>query len=111
MAKPIRFHLDEHVAPALARALRRRNVDVTTSAEVGLLGVDDDTQLSFAFRENRVLITNDEDFLVLHANGVPHSGIAYCHQDKYRVGGLISAVLLLYDCMTAEEMTDQVEYL
>ncbi len=31
----IQFHLDEHIAAAIAVGLRARNIDVTTSAEVG----------------------------------------------------------------------------
>ncbi|MBK9713373.1 MAG: hypothetical protein IPO81_19020 [Kouleothrix sp.] len=37
MPDPIRFALDEHVAPAVAAGLRRRGVDVTTPQEAELL--------------------------------------------------------------------------
>ena len=36
MADRIRFHLDEHVDPAIATALRRAGIDVTTTVEAGL---------------------------------------------------------------------------
>jgi hypothetical protein len=36
MADRIRFHLDEHVDPAIATALRRAGIDVTTTNEAGL---------------------------------------------------------------------------
>ena len=36
MADKIRFHLDEHIDPAVARALRRHGADVTTTVEAGL---------------------------------------------------------------------------
>ena len=35
MADRIRFHLDEHVDPAIATALRRAGVNVTTTIESG----------------------------------------------------------------------------
>ena len=35
----IRFHLDEHVDGAVAVGLRRRNIDVTTTAQAGLLAL------------------------------------------------------------------------
>jgi hypothetical protein len=35
MADRIRFHLDEHVDPAIATALRRAGIDVTTTNEAG----------------------------------------------------------------------------
>jgi Domain of unknown function (DUF5615) len=41
MPAPIRFHLDEHINPAIANALRRRGIDVTTTADVGLQGTMD----------------------------------------------------------------------
>jgi hypothetical protein len=36
MADRIRFHLDEHVDPAIAAALHRAGIDVTTTVEAGL---------------------------------------------------------------------------
>ncbi|MGH9673690.1 MAG: DUF5615 family PIN-like protein [Bryobacteraceae bacterium] len=62
---PICFHLDEHIPASIAAALRRRGIDVTTSAESGLLGANDAAQLSFAASAGRVLVTHDADFLRL----------------------------------------------
>lgn len=74
----IRFHLDENVDHAIADALQRYGVDVTVTSEVGLLRATDDAQLAFARDNTRVMVTHDEDFLVLHGQGIPHVGIAYC---------------------------------
>jgi hypothetical protein len=41
MADRIRFHLDEHVDPAIASALRRAGIDVTTTIGAGLRTKDD----------------------------------------------------------------------
>ena len=54
----IRFHLDENVDHAVAQGLRLRGVDVTTTTDVDLIGATDIEQLSFAFRENRVIFTS-----------------------------------------------------
>jgi hypothetical protein len=35
MPTPLRFHLDEHVSPAVAEGLRRRGIDVTTTLDAG----------------------------------------------------------------------------
>jgi len=37
----IRFLLDEHIPASLAAGLRRRKIDVTTTAEAGLIGAED----------------------------------------------------------------------
>ena len=66
MASKIRFHLDESVAVAVAQGLRRRGVEVTTTSEAGLTSADDESQLAFALRERRVLVTQDADFIRLH---------------------------------------------
>lgn len=42
----MRFHLDEHVAHAIAHGLRRRGIDVTTTVETGLLSAPDDDHLA-----------------------------------------------------------------
>jgi len=107
----IRFHLDEHVDPGVALGLRVRGVDVTTSADKALLGADDIEHLAFARRENRVLVTQDADFLAMHASGTPHSGIAYCHQQSRSIGELIRALMLIHQCVTAEVMVGRVEFL
>ena len=42
MPERIRFHLDEHVDPDVARALRRYGIDVTTTVEAGLCTQSDE---------------------------------------------------------------------
>ena len=52
----------------------------------------------------------DSDYLVLAAEGVPNTGIAYANR-KRTVGELIAALMLLRDVLTPEEMVNHVEYL
>ena len=111
MPTPVRFHLDEHVAPAVAEGLRRRGIDVTQAYEVGLSGADDPAHIAFALREMRVIVTHDRDFPRWHSRGVAHAGIAYCYQQKYSIGELIRALLVLRDCLSAEEVEGTLEYL
>ena len=47
MPATIRFRLDENCSHAIAVGVRRRGIDVTTSPEVGLLGVIDADQLAY----------------------------------------------------------------
>ena len=111
MATPLRFHLDEHVSPAVAAGLRLRGIDATTANEAGLGGASDAEQLAFASRAGRVMVTHDRHFTQLHAEGEPHSGIAYCYQQKYSIGELVRALLFLRDCLSGEEMVGTLEYL
>jgi predicted nuclease of predicted toxin-antitoxin system len=107
----IRFHLDENVSGAVALSLRQRGVDITTPVDAGLIGADDTEQLRFAHSGGRVLVTHDDDFTRVHANGAAHSGICYCHQDKYSTGDLIRLLVVVSECLTEIEMRGHLEYL
>jgi predicted nuclease of predicted toxin-antitoxin system len=110
MARTIRFHLDEHVDPAIADGLRRRGIDVTTTANAGLQGAADLAHVAFANTEQRVLFTNDYHFLSLHNQGVDHPGIAYCHQQSRSIGEIIRALELIWEILEPEEMRKRVEF-
>jgi predicted nuclease of predicted toxin-antitoxin system len=97
MAQTIRYPLDEHYATALAEGLRRRGINVTTTVEAGLPGATDQEHIAFALREGRVIFTEDEDYLVLHASGIPHAGIAYCHQGTRTIGEILRGLVLIWD--------------
>ena len=107
----MRFHLDEHVAQAIADGLRRRGIDVTTSADAGLLTAPDKIHRDFALRESRVLFTQDADFLRLHASGDPHAGIVYCPQGSRSIGEIVRFLALMHDCLNEAQMRGRVEYL
>ena len=66
MPRTIRYHLDEHIDFAVAQGLRRRGIDVTTTADAGFLGADDPDHIAFAVANGRVIFSNDSDFLRLH---------------------------------------------
>jgi hypothetical protein len=107
----IRFLLDEHVHPAVAIGLRLRGVEVTTATEAGLLGAPDESYVALAVSEERVIVTHDDDFLALDAAGTRHAGIAYCHQRARSVGELVNALVLIHNCLTSDEIENEVEFL
>lgn len=107
----IRYHLDENVDGAIARGLRDRGIDVTTTIDAGLLTSPDEAHLAFARSERRVMVTHDEDFLRLHAAGIPHSGIAYCHAEARSIGEIVRSLVLLCECLAEEDMKGHVEWL
>jgi predicted nuclease of predicted toxin-antitoxin system len=111
MPQSLRFHLDEHVPASVAAALRRRGIDVTTAADAGLLGAEDDDHLACALAQGRVVYTNDEDYLVLHDRGTRHAGIAYCHQQSRSIGDVIRALVLLWEVLEAEDMVNHIEFI
>jgi hypothetical protein len=76
----IRYYTDEHVARAEIKSFLQRGVDVLTISEVNLFGASDKDHLHRAETEARVLFTQDEDFLRLHAARAKHAGIAYASQ-------------------------------
>jgi Domain of unknown function (DUF5615) len=47
MPRTIRFHLDENVDPAIATGLKRHGIDVTTTADAGLLRAPDEEQVAY----------------------------------------------------------------
>jgi hypothetical protein len=107
----MRFHLDEHVDPAIAHGLRLRGIDVTTTNEANLLGAPDEAHLEFARREGGVIFTNDSDFLRFASAGIEHSGVAYCARDARSIGYIVRHLCLMHDCLEDAEMQGNVEYL
>lgn len=110
MGQPVKFYTDEHVGRAVVRGLRQRGADVLTVPEAGLLGASDEEHLERARAEGRVLFTQDEDFLRLHAAGVVHAGIAYAPQGT-SIGDIIRGLMLIHQLLEAEEMIGHIEYL
>jgi len=105
------FHLDEQIPPDLAEALRNRGIAVSTTTEAGLQGAPDREQLAFGASSGRVVITQDVDFLRLHAEGVPHAGIVFWRQQTRTIGEVLRRLVLLHAAMSSDEMKNQVEYL
>ncbi len=111
MNERIRFHLDENVDPAIALGLRRYGVDVTTTNEVGLRGQTDEVQLQFIQENQRVLFTQDTDFLIIASRTNDHPGITYCKKGTRSIGEIIERLVLIYEVLTPKEMIGNVEFL
>ncbi len=111
MATTIKFHLDEHVAGAVATGLLSHGIDATTTTSARLNGADDAEHIAFALKETRVIVTNDADFLRHAAADTEHAGICYSEQGKYSVGELLQILLLVHGVYTAEEMRNHIEWI
>src|SRR5262245_41027550 len=110
MADRIRFLLNEHVDPAIAAALRRAGIDVSTTIEAGLRTKNDETHLQFARTEGRVIVTRDQDFLRLAAQVADHGGIVFFTASQ-SMREIIEGLILIYEVMAPTEMVGPVEYI
>lgn len=111
MDERVRFHIDEHIPNAVAKALRQYGIDVTTPSEVGLRQATDRDHIEYARTTGRVFVTGDADLLRLHAAGVEHAGIAFVAPHRHSVGYMVEMLRLLYELMSPEEMLNTVEFL
>lgn len=110
MADRIKFYLDEHGPKAVAEGLRRRGVEVTTVQELGLQAVEDLCHLERATQDGRVIVTQDADFLRLHAAEHSHHGIVYAHQHT-SVSHILRSLMLIHDVVPVQDMIRHIEFL
>ncbi|ODS32225.1 MAG: hypothetical protein SCARUB_02665 [Candidatus Scalindua rubra] len=110
MSKKLRFYTDEHVPNSVVKGLQLRGVDVLTTKDARMLGESDEVHIAFAKKEERVIFTQDEDFLRLHAQGFEHSGIVYANQ-RTPIGEIVRGLMLIYQILEFKEMKNHLEYL
>ena len=110
MATKVKYYTDEHVAKAVVKGLRTRGVNVLTCQEAGMLEALDEEHLDLASRQGRVVFTQDDDFLKLHAKGIEHSGIVYSRQGT-KIGDIVRGLMLVYQVLDAEDMVNHVEFI
>jgi hypothetical protein len=83
---------------------------VLTVHDAGLRSADDATHLEFATQGNRVLVTQDTDFIGLHKKGSSHAGIVYAPQ-RTSIGELVRGLCLVADVLTQGDMVGRLEFL
>jgi uncharacterized protein with PIN domain len=110
MNPKIKFYTDEHIPKAVIQGLRRRGIDILSVPESGMLEASDEEILDRALIENRIIITQDDDFLRLHSEGKKHSGIVYSPHGT-SIGEMISGLMLIHQLLDSEEMKNHVEFL
>ena len=111
----LRLYMDVHVAFAITAGLRRRGLDVLTSQEDGTRENDDESLLARATSLNRVIFTQDEDFLSLaaewQANSREFCGIIFAHQLGPGIGRIIDDLELLAKASEPDEVRNRVMFL
>lgn len=97
----MKFYLDQDLPSNIAVELRRRRVDVETTAQAGNTHASDREQLAYATRTGRCLVTrNARHFLALAEEAIrrqtAHPGIVLC-PPSYRGNEIARIVAKLAD--------------
>jgi predicted nuclease of predicted toxin-antitoxin system len=107
---PLKFYADVHIAKEAVRQLKQRDIDIVHCGEVGMADASDATHLEYAINEQRVVITCDKDFPILHfgylATGKIHFGIVHLsmNEDCQNIGTIVKEIAELHDL--ADNVTD-----
>ena len=110
----LRLFMDHNVRRSITAGLRVRGVDIVTALEDGSAASSDPDILDRAKALDRVLYTEDTDFLTEGAlrqqQAVEFPGIIYGHQ-SLRVGVCIDDLELLVKASGSEDLRNQIVYL
>lgn len=110
----LRLFADECVDARISDGLRRRGEDVVTAGEEGLLGASDDTQLARATSLGRVLLTADQDFLLLAhrriIEGASFPGVLFLLPEA-SVGEAVRAICVASAVLDPDDMANRIEWL
>jgi len=104
----ISFLLDEHLPSSVAEELEGRGVDVKTVYDVNLEGSPDSEILEFAEQDNRVVVTQDSDFLELDEE--QHSGIVFL-TEPIRIGDLTRELARVLENFEPGDLEGSVSYI
>jgi hypothetical protein len=120
----LRFLLDEHLSPEIARQIKRRRPDVAIESLPewrggAFLGSDDAALLAAAVEEGLSLVTCDQRTIgpllrVWGETGIPHAGVVFISRGAYGpqdVGGIARALEQLWDDRHVSDWTDVAIYL
>ncbi len=107
---------EDSTGRSLTLALQSRGVDVMTALECDRLEYSDEEQLIWATDQSRILYSsNIRDFYYLHTlfleQGRTHAGMILVQQQRYSIGDIMRGTLRLIASKSAEEMTNQAEFL
>jgi Domain of unknown function (DUF5615) len=107
-------YADENVKAAVVDGVRLRGMDVVTAQERDQRETDDEELLETAAAENRLLLTNDTDFLRIHAEwcaaGRNHAGIVYWHQNR-SIGDAVRGIAEYAELTAPEDAANMVRFL
>ncbi len=110
----LRLHADECVDGGIVSGLRRRGVDVVSAGEEGMLGASDEEHVARATVNGRVIVTADEDFLILASTlarpGGTFPGLLFILPST-TIGQAVSGIVLAAEVLEPAEMMNSIEWL
>lgn len=111
----LKGYADHHVSFAIVQALRARGMDVVTTNDRGQQETDDPELLAAALVEQRVMLTNDMDFLALSAELARRSEafapIFFWPQQRRSIGVIMRKIIREATLHSYEEACSRVFFL
>ena len=111
----IALYMDEHVRRAITIELRLRGVDVLTAQEDGRTGFPDPIVLDRATELQRVIFTQDQDFLVEASRrqqlGVSFPGVIYTRLLGISIGDCVNDLEIIAKASNPEDLANSVQYI
>lgn len=111
----VALYMDVHVPRAITNALMTRGVDVLTAQDDLAEQMDDADLLDRAMQLNRVIVTQDDDFLVIASrrqkSGMSFAGVIFAHQQRCTVSQCIADLEIIAHVYDPPDIANRVEYL
>ncbi len=103
--------MDEHIPRPITEELRRRGVDVLTVQEDNRQGTPDSGVLERAIELQRVIFSQDQDFLSEPNLHQSFTGIIYARQTCISIGNCIRDLEIIVKASEPEDLANRVQYL
>lgn len=111
----VAFYIDENVPRAVTNGLKLKSVDVLTVQEDNRSGLPDVAVLDRATELDRLVFTQDEDFLIeaqrRQQENIHFSGVVYIHHQQLIIGECIRDLEMIAQLGDLEEFANRVQYL
>ncbi|MBD2297325.1 DUF5615 family PIN-like protein [Nostoc sp. FACHB-87] len=109
------LYIDENVHRGITIGLRMRGVDVLTVQEDQRTGFPDPLILDRATELERVLFSQDEDFLAeanrRQGEAIDFAGVIYAHKLRVSVGDCVRDLEIIAKAADPEELKNCIQYL
>ena len=105
----IKLYADENIRKLIVSILRHKGFDIISTEESENKGKSDIEQLKFAISEERSILTNDSDFLLVK-NLVKHYGIFFITKKKPDKD-IANKVASLLEMLSKEDIRNAVIYI